>query len=109
MKYAVLLLFVLVGCMDPKTKVYKPGPGGGGDSDAALEAKYAEVRGLIISSCATAGCHAGGAYADLSSGKRLTASNAKNRVANGTMPPPNSGPGRAWDDSKKSKLLSFFN
>lgn len=108
MKYFIVVMMILglSGCQK-KITIYNIDPKNGGNSN--LEEKYAKIEDVLKGSCLTAGCHAGGNIVDLGSGARLAASNSKARIENGSMPPPNSGPGQAFNDSKKTLLLSFFN
>ncbi len=111
MKFLVCLL-LLIGCGSDETKtVYGDPPGEekpDGDS-GNQEQKYAAVQPTIKSSCLTSGCHADGAIVDLRTAAKFAASNSKARVANGSMPPQQSGPGKAFTSAKKAAILSFFN
>ena len=100
---AMLLVLFMFGCAEKKTTIYKPDPGGDGGGDSALEEKYNEIKSTLTSSCETAGCHAGGAIADLSTASKFKNGNSKARIENGTMPP-----GGNISEADKEKLLSFF-
>jgi hypothetical protein len=108
--FILILSLGIWGCLQPKkTTVYQPNPSPTNDPVPDLEAKYASVKAQLQQSCLTAGCHANKNIVDLSNGAKLAASRSQARVSNGSMPPPQSGPGRSFDDAKKAKLLSFFN
>ena len=115
MKFLVgILLMILVlfldSCKNDRRQVYRDGDSNSG-VNPELQKKYQAILPVLISSCLTSGCHAGGKIIDLTSAAKFKASEAKTkkRVSGGTMPPPNSGPGQAFNDTKRTTLLSFFN
>jgi len=106
-------LLLLVGCGSETKTVYGDPPTGekppgGGDDGGDLEAKFAKIKPTVTASCLTSGCHAKGAIVDLRTAAKFAASNSKARVSNGSMPPPQSGPGKAFTAAKKTAILSFF-
>ena len=115
MKLIFCLLF-FIGCGDDKkTTVYEPDPPSGGGSGgnpggggSSVEAKYAQARPTLKGSCLTSGCHANGAIVDLTTAAKYLASNSKARISGGSMPPPQSGPGKAFTANKKAILLAVF-
>ena len=100
----IFLILLSFACAEPKSTVYRPSPSRSPAPD--LDAKYALVKDIIKVSCLT--CHAGGKIVDLRSGATLAASKSRVRVGNGSMPPPDSSSGKAWNDSKRDKLLAFY-
>lgn len=114
MKFIFCLLLLLIGCGDDKKTVYgdtgpTPGGGNGGGGGRNLEAKFAEIKPIVTGSCLTSGCHADGAIVDLRTAEKFAASNSKVRVSGGSMPPPQSGPGKAFTAAMKTAIVSFYN
>lgn len=102
MRYILLLFLIFSACgKDTYDVVYKdpkPQPDGGEQVDW-----NAEVKGLVEAKCLS--CHgAGGIQApDLSTAAKFKNSNAKARIANGSMPPGGGLPG-----NEKDILISFL-
>lgn len=97
-------LTIACGYDDSKTYVIpNPEP-----VDDALKEKFAAVEPVLKASCLTAGCHAGGAIADITTAGKLKASNSKARVENGTMPPQGSDEAANFNAESKEIFLSFF-
>lgn len=112
--FVLTMVFLLFGCGSDSKTIYQDGnpppptkPGTpGGDS---LEAKFAKIEPILRASCLTSGCHANGAIVDLRTAAKFAGSNSKNRVSGGSMPPPQSGPGKAFTAESKAAILGFFN
>jgi len=111
----VLMVFLLSSCGGDSREVYqneptpKNGGGSSGGSGDSIEAKYEVISPLVKNSCLVAGCHINGAIVDLTTAAKFAASNSRNRIADGSMPPPQSGPGKSFTADKKAAILNFFN
>ncbi len=99
---------LLIGCgHGDKETVYGDSPDPKADGD--LQAKFEKIRGIVKASCLTSGCHADGKIVDLRTAEKFKSSNSKARVGNGSMPPPQSGPGKAFSAKDKAAINSFYN
>lgn len=98
-----ILTFTLSGCgmfertyVDKRTHKPKPDP----------DSKFASVvLPIIQSSCATAGCHAGGAIVNLENEQSFRASNSLARLENRTMPPAGT---KELSEEDRATLLAFL-
>lgn len=107
---AVFGAAILFSCGDeePKT-VYRPEtptpvakPTPGDKPDDGKQAAWDAVKPLVQQNCASAGCHDGKSQKAFNT-DRWFDSNAKNRIANGTMPP-----NRTLAPQTKDALLDSF-